>query len=473
MPVDVSFYGQRPPDPVAGISSAVGLANGIVQNRIAQQELASRQAIGNAFQNAVGPNGQFDPNAALTGVAGDPAGAYGAPEAVQRALTARTTNLANQGAEVGQSQTRMNDFYQSLGPLLADKNKPPTRAQVMGTAADLLHQGRLLPADYTAITAEVPLDNGAVAGYAQNKFGSTLPPGQQMAPGPPITTSSGTRTPTLPQFFREATTGSGPTAAAPNGTPVQTDRNGNSLLPNGHRVPNAAPPPNGVQTGPAMGTSENITTNLNAYNVDQNTGAAKLANARNLTTVIPLMEQMDDSDAGPGSRARNQVMAWLQTQGIATTRANVRQEAAKYLNKYTSTNPVAARSDEAQNLAAASSPNLEISLPAALHLAKSAVGFDRMDAAVPAAYDLAHPGQPQAGPDYLKFKTNYYATQPDPRAFNFDLLQPAEQRSLVQSLGPKDGPAYQNFRSSLQMAHDTKMLEAPASAPAVAPNGGQ
>lgn len=466
MPVDVSFYGQRPPDPVAGISSAVGLANGIVQNRIAQQELASRQAIGNAFQNAVGPNGQFDPNAALTGVAGDPAGAYGAPEAVQRALTARTTNLANQGAEVEQSQTRMNDFYNSLGPLLADKNNPPTRAQVIGLATDMLHQHRILPQDFSAITTELPLDNGAVAGYAQNKFGSALSASQQASAGPEVSTSAGKFTPTVGQFFRGATAG-GPTATAADGTPVQTDRQGNAVSPTtGQKAPNAVPPP-GVQTGPAMGTSENIQTNINAYNADQNLATARLSNARNLTTAIPMMEQVGAGAAGPGSQPWNQVKSFLVTQGFINPNSsdvNVRQEIAKYLYKYVSTNPVAARSDEAQNLAAASSPNLDLAMTAALHLAKSAVGFDRMDSAVTKAYDLAHPGQPQAGPDYLKFKTDYTASH-DPRAFSFDLLDPTEQRKLVGSLGGKNSSDYKKFVNSLQTAHDTGMV--------AAPNGGQ
>lgn len=463
MPVDVSFYNQKPADPMSAVGGAVGLANGIVQNRMMQQELASKQAIGNAFQGAVGPDGTVDTGAANLTISRTPAAAYGAPDALQRSGSLRTTNLANQGADVGQSQTRMNDFYQSLGPLLTDKNNPPTRAAVMGLASDLLHQHRILPQDYTAITTEVPLDSGAVAGYAQNKFGSTLTPGEQASPGTTVNTSAGSFTPTKGQFFRAATSG-GPTATAADGTPVQTDRKGNSVSPStGAKAPNAVGPPPGVQTGPAMGTAENIQTNLNAYNADQQLASGRLANTRNLITALPMMEQLGASGAGPGSQAWNQAKSFLVTHGVLdpnTSDVAARQEIAKYLYKYVSTNPVAARSDEAQNLAAASSPNLDLAMPAAIHLAKGAIGFDRMDSAVTKAYDLEHPGQAQAGPDYLKFKTDYYAKH-DPRAFSFDLLDPTEQRKLVSSLGSKTGDNYKKFASSLKTAHDTQMVSAP------------
>lgn len=467
MPVDVSLYNRPIPDALSSVGSAVGVANGLIQNRMMQQELASKQAVGNAFQGAVGPDGTVDTGAAARAIQANPAAAYGAADALTRAAGLQSQNLSNQGASVAQSQGRMNDFYTSLGPLLANKNAPPTRAQVMGTATDLLHQGRLLPSDFAAITSEVPLDNGAVAGYAQNKFGSTMSPGEQASPGPTVTTPQGGFTPTKGQFFRGATAG-GPTATAAEGTPVQTDRQGNAVSPTtGQKAPNAVPPPPGVQTGPAMGTSENITTNLNAYNADQQTASGRLANVRNLTTALPLMEQMGPGGAGVGSAPWNQLKSFLVTQGIVdpnTSDVNLRQEAAKYLYKYVSTNPVAARSDEAQNLAAASSPNLDLSMPAAIHLAKSAVGFDRMDSAVTKAYDLAHPGQQQAGPDYLKFKTDYTASH-DPRAFSFDLLDPTEQRKLVSSLGPKTEDNYKKFARSLKTARDTGMV--------AAPNGGQ
>jgi hypothetical protein len=459
---------------MAAVGSAVGLANGLLQNKIANQEFNSRQAVGNAFQGAVQPDGTVDTGAAAKAIQADPNAAYGAADALAKAAGLQGQNLSNQQSDVAQSQARMNDFYTSLGPLLANGGTP-TRSQIIGTATDLLNQGRLKAKDFMAINAEVPFDNKAVPNYAQNKFGSALSASQQASPGPAVATTAGQFTPTAGQFFRGATTGGGgPVARAADGTPVPTDRQGNSVSSTGQKVPNAANQPAGLQTGPAMGTAENLKANIDAYNTDQTTAAQKLANVRNLTTALPLMEQAGTGAAGPGSPIYNQVRSFLVTAGALDpnqTNVNLPQEINKYLYKYVSTNPVADRSNEAQNLAAASSPNLSISMPAAIHLAKSAIGFDRMDAAVTKAYDNAHPNRGQAGPDYLKFKNNFYSSQLDPNAFSYDQMEPDEQRKYVKSLGPKDQAPYQNFKRSIQMAHDTQSLSAPAAQ--TAPNGGQ
>lgn len=437
MPVDVSFYNQQPQNALSGLGGTIGIANGIVQNRIAntesqmlQSELGSRQAIGNAFSAAVDPaTGSVDPSKVNTGIASNPAAAYGAPGALQSSATLQGAGLSNQAQNVNQSGARFGDLYTSLTPLLST-NKPVQYSDVINTAGDLLRQGRLLPQDFTAFVNEVPRDPKQLTSYVQKKSQSVLPVASQENPavtgvnsaGQPVTGTAG-------QLINRATT------------------------------PTSSSEPPGVTTTLPPGEADKIAANRAGFVNDLQTSSGKIANIRNLTTAIPMLEAIGPGGAGPTSPQWAQARSFLQTNGIIGQNDNdpnvIRDKAQKYLEKYVSTNPIAGRSDQAQGLAAMASPNLDTAMSATVGLAKSAVGFDRMDAALPLIYAKQNPKDQS---DYLTGKTTLQNSL-DPRAFSLDLLNPTERATLQKSLGSKDSPAYKKFVNSYNLAKEAGMLQ--------------
>lgn len=445
MPVDTSFYSMQPqPIIPGGAPGAVNLANDLVRNKILgtensmlQNQFQGNMQIGNIYQKSLNPDGTVNTATLNRGIStGGPSVGYVAPEAYGRSAGLQSTNLANQGAAVGQSQGRMNDFYTSLGPL-EEAGTPPTRSQVIGTAIDLVHQGRLLPQDLPAIVSEVPMDNGAIPDYVQRKFGSTLSAPQQAAPttiginpasGQPIQGTEG-------QYLRRAT----PQSAQPS-----------------------AP---GIATALPVGQTESMSENVKAFNTDQQRSAATLGNVRRLATALPLVSQLSASDFGPGSAGLADMKGILTTAGIIppnSTSLPTRQEVNKYLHQYAEGAINAGRSDAALSAALAANPNLDLTQPANLALVKNQMAMDREDAAIPLAFAQAHP-QAQDQAQYLKYKSQFYQNN-DQRAFNYDSMSPEDRRQVIDSLGPKNSPAYQKFLKSYQLAKDAGILQ-PQQAP--------
>lgn len=446
MPVDTSFYNQQPQSVIpGGLPGAVGLANAFTQNRmlntenqILQNQFQGNMALGNIYQQSLNPDGTVNTAALNRNIAaGGPAVGYVAPQAYQNSAALAGTNLANQGAQVGQSQARMNDFYNSLAALPPDQR---TRAGAISLAAQYVHDGRLLATDMPGIIGEMPTDDTAIPKFIAGKQASTLAPSDQAAQTVTgVSPTTGQQTfGTKGQFVREAA----PSSAS----------NGES---------------GGITTTLPAGAADSFAANSAAYNQDYQKSAATLSNVRNLTTAIPLLETLGSSAAGPGSQSLAQLQSFLESHGIikpGQTGVDVRAEAQKYLSRYVGVNPAAGRSDMAQDLTAHSSPSLDTPLAATLALAKSNVGFDRMDAAAPLAYAQAHPNaSANFAPDYNKFKADFVKNN-DPRAYAFDLMTPAERQGVVTSLGKPGSAAYERFRNSLQTAVGAGLVTPPPQA---------
>ena len=445
MPIDTSMYNRPMADPNAQLNGTIGVANALTQNQILntqnnmlQQGYAADQAVGQAAAGAIDPQtGAYSPNAFSRAVAANPAAAYHAPAALQANATLKGSNLTNQGAATGQAQSRMTDYYGSLGPILANKNAP-TRADVMGLATDMLHQGRLLPQDLLAINDEVPLNPKQITSYAQNKFASALSPAQQANP---------------------TTTGVDPTTGQPvQGTAVQALKKATD------------PQSQGYTTTLPVGVPEQIKTNNDAYMADQATGAATMANVRNLQKALPLIEQLGQSSFGPGSQKLATAKAALTTLGVippGTSDVDVRQELYKYMSKFSGGAGQAGRSDAGLYQAIHSNPNLDLTQTANLALVKNQIAMDRMDSASTAAFDAAHPNAPNKL-GYLAFKSQYNQSN-DPRAFGLDNMAPSEKADLAKGLGPRTFDAkgkptnakYERFNQSVLNAEKAGMYGAP------------
>jgi len=104
MPTDVSIYNRlNPPDPIAGLSSTVGLANAFTTNQIlnarnqlTQGEVQGQGQYGQALASAMNPDGTIDPNKAnqaYVAAGGDP---IYLPEAANNSAALYGSNIANQ-----------------------------------------------------------------------------------------------------------------------------------------------------------------------------------------------------------------------------------------------------------------------------------------------------------------------------------------------------------------------------------------
>ena len=78
------------------------------QSQLQLQQLRSQQAVGGAFQNAIGPNGSFDPQAALLGVKNNPNAAFAAPGAISTGLAQQGSILDNRQKEIGIATGKLN-----------------------------------------------------------------------------------------------------------------------------------------------------------------------------------------------------------------------------------------------------------------------------------------------------------------------------------------------------------------------------
>jgi hypothetical protein len=132
---------------------------------------------------------------------------------------------------------------------------------------------------------------------------------------------------------------------------------------------------------------------------------------------------------GPGTKQFNDVVAAAKAWGITDTKAEndptvLRQELEKKLAQFVGTSPIASRSDAAQTLAEASSPNPKTQLlPALINLTRDAVSLSRVEAAKALTFK---------GNDYSKVGEHIakFPQSVDEKAFGLDLMEPKERDSF-------------------------------------------
>lgn len=185
-------------------------------------------------------------------------------------------------------------------------------------------------------------------------------------------------------------------------------------------------------SGPMTGAPPMFEAGKGQLAEDQNVASARLTAIKPALQALPLLPGIM---AGPGTDKYTKALATLKGFGILSTSKDdpvaIRQEVVKKLAKYVSTNPIGQRSDAAQTLAEASSPNPNVQiLPALIKLTKDSIILDRVQAAMPGAFE---------GNDLSKYG-NHRSTFPasiDERAFGLDLMEPKERMSLIKTMQQK------------------------------------
>lgn len=201
--------------------------------------------------------------------------------------------------------------------------------------------------------------------------------------------------------------------------------------------------------GAAAGVTPLFEEGKKALTEDQTLAASKLTAVKPAIQALKLMPGLT---TGPGTGQFNDLVAAAKAWGIVDTKAEkdptvLRQELEKKLAQYVGSNPIGARSDAAQTLAEAGSPNPKKQiLPALINLTRDAIVLDRVQAARALAFkdkDLSKYGEHRA-----KFPQSI-----DEKAFGLDLMPTEESKKLVNQMhsrykkNPNDAQALKFFRS--------------------------
>lgn len=212
-------------------------------------------------------------------------------------------------------------------------------------------------------------------------------------------------------------------------------------------------------SGPAVGQTPLYEEGLKAYTQDQAASGAKMLAAKPAIQALPLM-QTPGFLSGPLTDQFTKVVAGLKSSGLIKIADNadptaIRQEAAKKLYQYVSASPVGQRSDAAQTLKEASSPNPNVQiLPALIKLTKDSIALDRIEAAMPQAF------KGKDFENYVKHKGTFPQSI-DEKAFTLD-LEPEETRTKIvdgmaeklKSKNSRERNAAEKFFKSLRVAKE-------------------
>lgn len=200
-----------------------------------------------------------------------------------------------------------------------------------------------------------------------------------------------------------------------------------------------------VPQGPMTSQPPMFEQGVKDYASDQDLATQKLTAIKPALQALPYLKNLQ---TGPGTHQLNNLLAAAKAFGILNINPNdpvaIRQEVEKKLAQYLGTNPVGQRSDAAQTLASAGSPNPSIQInPALIKLTKDAIALDRVQAARSSAFESK---------DFSKYG-NHRSTFPakmDERAFGLDMMEPEDRNKLLSDMKKKrDTTEGKKFWSSL------------------------
>lgn len=112
---DVNALYPTPPQPTQGILSgdplkAIGLIGQLNQNALFQQTFGARKAIGEAYQEAIRPDGSIDTQKLMRGIQSRPDAGFMAGEAAAGALTRQGQQLSNTGQDISNTTAAFDQY---------------------------------------------------------------------------------------------------------------------------------------------------------------------------------------------------------------------------------------------------------------------------------------------------------------------------------------------------------------------------
>lgn len=452
--VDVSSY-PKPALPVSPLEIAGKVGS------LEQQKLAIDQAKLDQANQALGymtrAMGSLGPNATIDQYIG------AAANAVKMGLVPE--NMLSVFVERAKSAPNSQEFYKQFMTAAADQQQQlaiHTGVNAEKSSGAVNYQGKtdVLTGGFkpaTQMPVQPPPGTPFYEGGQAKTLGPAGPEGVQPAQrGLPVAPSvaPGSTAPMVPKPVRSLPVErpvSGPTGPTIRRYDLEAEKPIGSMKERMDSAFNAAPPPMFEEGKRNLNEAQLRASGLNQTNKPAIQALDVLKNVK-LST-------------GPGTAQINDLMAGLKAFGLVDTKLEndptaARQELEKKLAQFVGNSPIAGRSDAAQTLAEAGSPNPKKQiLPALIKLTRDAVALNRVEAAKALTFK---------GNDYTKVNEHFanFPQSVDERAFELDLMEPKERDSLVKkmALQYKNGNAKEKrdaekFLNSLQMSKQLGFYE--------------
>lgn len=456
--IDTSIYKVAPTDPMTTVGNALSIANTAQQNRLGQiqlqrgqMDLDAQRGVGDAYRQSIDENGNFDAPGFARRAAQGPASVLGPANTTGAAAAAAAATGAKKVA-AGLSRESQAWASSNILPLFNDPAKQPSITDVTGVISDGISSGAIDTDTGKELLLQAVrngTDPNKIRGWAQRSFiGQNL--GSTQTEAGTSTTEPGVGT-TVQSKGQSVVAGQGG-SPKPKVAPLPIRK-----VPAAPKPEEAAPAP-GVRTSPPESVTETYKKASLAHAADLDAATTTLGNARNLEAAYEKMQTLTPSDATGIGAAKNAAYSAVSSLfGLDPPTSTLsRAEAEKYLERSKANIPAAQRSDMAQQLANVSNPSFATPLDATKALTRSAIGFGRMDAAMPMAWDAAHPEAATGNihPDYLKHRADFMNAQ-DPDGFVFATLPPDEQRALIAEKKKAGPAAYKRFSNSVGVYEQT------------------
>lgn len=201
-----------------------------------------------------------------------------------------------------------------------------------------------------------------------------------------------------------------------------------------------------------------------SYTKDQLLASGKAQAIKPAIQALKLMKP-EVIATGPGTAQFNDLVAAAKAWGLVNIKEDtdptvIRQELEKKLAQYVGSSPIGQRSDAAQTLAEAGSPNPKKQiLPALQNLTRDAIALDRVQMLQPQAFK---------GSDYQNY-VKHKGTFPnsiDEKALTLDLIDEGDRKKLITKMANqyKNGNASEKksaekFLNTLKLAQEAKIYE--------------
>lgn len=173
---NIILQGQAPQvNPLQMASQVAGLKNMLLQNQsgqianqAAQQDLASRQALGQVVARHTSAAGVINYPGAIADASSDPDAARGLAQFDQQALSNQTAQTDLDQKNLTLAKDHVSTVMGMLGPLLS--NKKLQQSDVIGVLADGVSQGLITPQSAIQESQGLPTDSAGLNQWAQAHF---------------------------------------------------------------------------------------------------------------------------------------------------------------------------------------------------------------------------------------------------------------------------------------------------------------
>jgi hypothetical protein len=213
-----------------------------------------------------------------------------------------------------------------------------------------------------------------------------------------------------------------------------------------------------------MGINEETSAKAGADMLAADSTAAAQYNNNRFPYEQALSEYGRGMTTGPGTDFKNRMegyaRAWLPGNAFVDSTKSY-DALGKWLSQITSSTPGAGRSVEALETTLAGNASTHINELAGEDMMKAGLALQRMNVARATVWNGMSPQEQSAyGGNYQKFAADY-GSKADVRAFAFDLYNPAQRKTLAESIAKGTEAEAQRFEHSLNLARQANLVGPP------------